>query len=225
MLNHCYKAALLQIIWLIPASTLYAQNESAFSMDASIGIASQNIWRGYYQAGASIQPETSVSYERWEFTAWGSSAADGKDMEIDLTLEYSLKNLSFGITDYWSGLPEGNYRDGHILELSISYGFGNIPLSIIYNTVVAGDNGNLSGYLEVSYRPSWKEWSFDITAGMSPYNNKILETGRISFTDLSIGIGKDLKFSTVFTAECFTKLIYNPDSDSLFWVAGINIPL
>lgn len=217
-------AILLFIVSLIPVKSLYAQKESAAHISASASLVSQNVWRGCYLGGASIQPEAAVSVKNWEFSAWGSTGLEAEEREIDLSIKYSVRNFGIGITDYWFGSHTDSYRKGHIFELNLTYEFETISLSVGYHTIIYGDEGNHSGYFEASYCPAWKEWDFQFAAGLTPWNNQMAETEKFSVTHLSAGMGRDIPISDYFTLNGFANLIYNPNSESLFWIAGINIP-
>lgn len=218
----CFVIALMSV-WLI--HPLGAQPGAPVGLDASIGFVSQNLWRGCYQAGASIQPEIGVSLRGWKFSVWGTTDFDAQDKEIDLMLRYGWGNFSAGITDYWFGNSMDRYGEGHIPELNLLYSFTKTPLEIGYHTVLWGDDGNFSGYLEISYRPNWKDWSFDFTAGITPWGNPMLDVGRFSCTSLSASVCRPIKFRGHFCGPAASlSLICNPHAWTVFWVAGVTFP-
>ena len=200
-------------------SSLRAQD-----INATTTFVSQNIWRGMYQTGGSIQPEIVVSYKNWETSIWGTTDFGMEEKEIDIAVKYSWDDFSIGITDYWFGNKTGVYGKNHIPEINLSYSFPECHLAVGYNTILWGDDGNFSGYMEISYSPSWEEWDFDFTAGVTPWSNTMLDTGSFSISCLSSTIRRDVKFSGTYSPECSLSFIYNPNTDMLFWLAGVTFP-
>ena len=73
-------------------------------LKVSIGaeVVSSYVYRGIYQAGASIQPKFSLSYKGLIFEAWGSTGFVKNDLkEVDLVLGYQYKGLKIILTDYF----------------------------------------------------------------------------------------------------------------------------
>ena len=103
----------LFILTLLLPLFLQAQ-ERHLTITGSIDFVSQFVWRGSYQAGASVQPQAVVSFKNMEFSIWGTTDFRGTEKEIDLMLKYSLRNFNFSITDYWFGKSQASYGKGHL---------------------------------------------------------------------------------------------------------------
>jgi hypothetical protein len=194
------------------------------SISTKIDLVNQNIWRGVYQAGASIQPEVVISYRNFEFSAWGTTGLEVTGKEIDLTAKYYLQNFSFGITDYWCDAATASYRKGHIPEVNLEYAFSKIPLSLSFNTVVYGDNKQYSSYAECLFSPSWREWEMEFAVGLTPWGNELLKSEHFTFTRLSVGMSKIVPITATLSIKPFISLLYNPNADTAFWITGISLP-
>jgi hypothetical protein len=205
-------------------SILSLQAREKPSISTRLDFVNQNVWRGCYQAGASIQPEAVVSFRNFEFSVWGTTDFEVVQKEIDLTAKYGWQNFSIGVTDYWCDAATASYRTGHIPEINLEYGFAKIPLSLSFNTVVYGDNKRFSSYAEILFSPSWQEWQMEFAAGVTPWGNFLLDAERFAITCLSAGIRKTVPLSAAFSFEAFGRLVYNPAADNAFWIAGIGIP-
>jgi hypothetical protein len=214
------KKTLLTIILLLPLS-LQAQESP---ITGTIDLVNQYLWRGSYQAGASLQPEAVVSLKNWEFSIWGTTSFGEAEKEIDLTLKYSWQHFNIGITDYWFGKAEAFYGKGHLPEIGLGYDFSTIPLSLSYSLVLYGDNKQFSPYAEIVFSPLWKELQLEFTAGATPWANAMLETGQFAVTNLTASIRKALNPTGATPLEIYTTLIYNPAKDTAFWIAGISVP-
>ena len=112
---------------------------------ATIGIdfVNQYIWRGQDLGNVSLQPTLGVEWKGLSLTAWGSVGFRAEDTkELDLTLSYSTKGFTVGLTDYWFG--KGSYfqyksgKTTHLWEGFIGYDFGF--LSATWYTNFAGND-------------------------------------------------------------------------------------
>jgi hypothetical protein len=182
------------------------------------------VWRGQYQAGASIQPEAVVVARDFEFSVWGTSDFEVVQKEIDLAAKYRLGNFRIGITDYWCDAATASYLRGHIPEINLEYGLAKIPLSLSFNTLVYGDGRHFSSYAEIQFAPSWREWQPEFALGLTPWENTMLETERFAVTRLSAGIRKTTALTAAFSIEVFGCLTYNPATGNVFWTTGLGIP-
>jgi hypothetical protein len=203
---------------------LQAQEKAPVSLDATLDLVNQNIWRGTYVAGASLQPETVMRICNWQFSVWGSTDFRAEDKEIDLTVKYCWQDLGIGFTDYWFERQNAPYSKNHLLEANLEYQFRKMPVSVSYNMRVTGENNWFSPYMEANYTPEWKAWSIELALGFTPWENTMLATTGFAATRLSAGIRKSLPVGNSVSIEAFTNLTYNPDADALFWIAGLSIP-
>ena len=96
------KAILLSVLLLLGATA--GAQESDLEATVSADVVSQYIWRGQDLGNVSLQPTLGLSYKGLSLTAWGSVGLSNSDdtKELDLTLDYTLGNFHFGVTDYWT---------------------------------------------------------------------------------------------------------------------------
>lgn len=67
------------------------------------------IWRGVYEAGASLQPGLTLGIGNFAIAAWGSvDFTSSSYKEADLMLDYRLKNITFHLKDLYD---EGSASD------------------------------------------------------------------------------------------------------------------
>lgn len=67
----------------------------------SADVVSSYVWRGAYNAGASIQPTLGMSAGNFSLTVWGSKEISDLHKEIDITAAYSFGRVSVSVADYW----------------------------------------------------------------------------------------------------------------------------
>ena len=75
--------------------------ESKVDFKVSADVVSSYIWRGAYNAGASIQPTLGMSVGNFSLTVWGSKEISDLHKEIDITAAYSFGCVSVFVADYW----------------------------------------------------------------------------------------------------------------------------
>ncbi|MDR3129678.1 MAG: hypothetical protein LBU03_05510 [Tannerellaceae bacterium] len=124
-----------------------------FELSLGADAVSSYVWRGALCGSAAIQPALGISYGGFSLGAWGSTDIAGLRLkELDLSVGYSIGNLSLAITDYWwngEGSPYGFYKhsqkysekfgidNGHLFEGAIGYSIGNFSAS--WSTFFLGD--------------------------------------------------------------------------------------
>ena len=94
------------------APSLKAQEKKGVSFQVSGDVVSSYVWRGAYNAGASIQPTLGMSIGNFSFTAWGSKEISDTHKEIDLTAAYSIGGME--------KKSEMNMRKKRIITIFIS---------------------------------------------------------------------------------------------------------
>ena len=109
---------------------------------------SSYIWRGSYNANASIQPTLGMTAGDFSLTAWGSADFTGDYKEADLTAAYTLGGLTLSLTDYYwtpssERYTEKYFRFGadspHMIEVGGAYCFGErFPMTLAWNTMLFG---------------------------------------------------------------------------------------
>ena len=239
----------LYIIILFLPFTVWAEEENdkrSFSVNADV--VSTYVWRGSYQAGTSIQPCMDFNIGRFSAGVWGSVDVAGFGYkEVDLSVSYSLKNVTIGLIDYWvAGEVNYNYLDFsrstlHLLDAWLTFSFNRVPLTIGWYTIVAGDehytmydkNGKMKKtfptYLEASYTFPVKEVSIETSIGVSPWKsgtmyNRTDEGGRtdgFAVINLSLKASRDIQITDHYAIPVFGQLILNPAKEDLFLLFGI----
>jgi len=227
---------------LTPSAILNAQSE--IEIDLGGDIVSSYVWRGFKQAGASVQPHLSASLQGFSLGAWASTditSNDGKK-EVDFTAAYTIAGFKLAITDYWWD-GEGAYRyfsypdtetgnGGHMLEATIGYTLPqSFPLSLTWNTFFLGrgnkkSNGDnaYSTYAELSYPFSVKGVDMAISTGFTPWENATLGTGKgFKVTSIALNASKSIKITDSFSLPIFGNIICNPAREDIHFVFGISI--
>lgn len=213
-------------------------------------LVSRYIWRGFYNAGASIQPTLGMKAGGFALTAWGSvDFASSSYKEADLTAAYTIGGLTVSLTDYyWTGspmavtpdspVPSRNYfRFGsdtpHRVELGAAYCFGErFPLTIAWYTMLFGadkkSNGDqcYSTYAEVSYPFSVGSVDMGACVGFTPWETSgTYGTDEFAVCNVALSATKAIRFSDRFQLPVFTRLIWNPAMDDVHFVGGLSIML
>ena len=201
---------------------------------ATIGIdfVNQYIWRGQDLGNVSLQPTLGVEWKGLSLAAWGSvgitRAEDTK--ELDLTLSYSTKGFTVGLTDYWfSNGSYFQYKSGkttHIWEGFIGYDFGF--LSATWYTNFAGDDGlnnslnrAYSSYFELKapFRLAKLDWEGSV--GISPWATTTYGNTGFACTHVGLTATKDFLIKQKYHLPVFVGLNANPDSGKVYMLCGL----
>lgn len=218
-----------------------AKSQSNIEVNLGADLVSSYVWRGYKQAGASVQPSLSASLSGFTLGAWGSTdftSTDGKK-EVDFTASYQTSGLKIAVTDYWWD-GEGKYRyfsnphdgnNGHYLETTLGYTLSEaLPLSLTWNTFLLGkgnkkaDGSNsYSTYIELAYPFLVQNVSMGISTGFTPWNSAVYGTSGFKFTSITLSAAKGIKISDSYTLPIFANIICNPELEDIHFVFGISI--
>lgn len=220
-----------------------AQADPKVRVRAGADIVSSYIWRGSYNAGASFQPALSASIAGVTLGAWGSMDFTGQGRkEVDLSLSYSIKGFTVGITDYWwQGEGAFNYfhyahgTTAHRWEANLAYQLPveKFPLVISWNTMFAGADVDSEGrqcystYIELMY-PFTVGKLIDMTAfvGATPwYSPSILPSENRGFSVCNVGVSAQyaIKCSDQFSIPIFSRLMFNPATEDIHIVFGVSL--
>lgn len=220
-------------------TTATAQQKVTVSGGADL--VSAYIWRGSYNAGASIQPKIAMEVSGFSLGAWGSTDFGGNGKkEVDLSARYSIKGFTVGVTDYWwAGEGAYNYfkyRNGstsHLFEGNLSYQLPveKFPLIISWNTIFAGadigeDNKrNYSTYIELNYPFSVGSVDMMAKVGAAPWSSPaFLPSSNKGFSVCNVAVNaqKAIRCSDKFSIPLFTELIFNPATEDIHLVFGVS---
>ncbi|MDU1904794.1 MAG: TorF family putative porin [Dysgonomonas sp.] len=235
-------SGLFILLFYYSTNTVLAQTKVEASISGDI--VSSYVWRGFKQAGASVQPALSFSLKNFSIGAWASTdftSNESSKKEVDFYASYSTGNLSLTLTDYWWD-GEGAYRyfsspqdgnAGHLLEAGIAYTLpAAFPLSLSCNTFVLGEgnkkaNGNnsFSTYIELSYPFSVSSIDMSLSAGFIPWESAVYgsDMDSFKFTNLQLKGTKEIKITDSFSVPLFTSIIANPAAEDIHFVLGFTI--
>lgn len=218
----------------------YSQNKAEVKGGADL--VSAYIWRGTYNAGASVQPSLSVGWKGLTLGAWGSVDFGGNGKkEVDLSLTYRIKGFTVGVTDYWwegeGALKYFHYSKAstaHRWEGNLSYQlpFAKFPLVLSWNTMFAGADYDSNGeraystYIEALYPFSIGKVDMSVFAGAAPWHSpSFLPSENRGFSVCNVGAGAQysLRCSDNFSIPLFSRLLFNPATEDIHLVFGLSL--
>ena len=235
-----------KVLLLLPAvsvmeltsGVIHAQPQT----DISIGgdLVSTYVWRGVYQSGFSLQPEIGLSVGGFTVGVWGSTDLDNFK-EVDLSVGYSVRGVSVGVTDYWWGVqrlgdgrfaPYFKYGDTHYFEGTLAYEFGEkFPLGISWSTMFAGadkkENGDRawSSYVELAYPFSVGSVELTAAAGAAPWAAPAWLPGGddgFQISNVSLKASRAIPVSEKYEIPLFVQLAVNPQLNYMNLVIGLS---
>ena len=217
--------------------------------DFSVGadIVSSYLWRGTVYSGTSIQPAMELNVAGFSMGVWGSVDIAGMGFgykEVDLMASYTFGNFTVGLFNFWPGWEgEYNYFDfskstAHVLEANLLYSFDPFPLTLGWNTMIAGNdkypdnNGKwkraFSTYVEATYSFSVKDVKLDFALGASLWKSSVqyttnywYATDGLAVVYTSLMASKNIKITDSYSLPVFGQLAFNPAKEDAFFVFGI----
>lgn len=236
-------AALAAAAVTTPVST-YAQEEapapekeSIWSFSAGADLVSSYLWRGLYNGNASFQPALGLSCGPVTLGAWGSYDFGGDSKEVDIYLGFEKGGFSATLTDYFYPGEGGFFewdkeKTCHQLELGVAYNFGEntkVPLSIAWNTMLAGDDlksdgdRQFSSYFEIGYSIPVKAVTVDLAAGFTPFDSFYQDgTDGFNMINFSVKGSYEIVFSEKFSLPVFAQLMLNPNQEDIHMCFGFS---
>lgn len=238
------KMATALLLCAMCAPVLAGEEEDK-KVDANVGadLVSAYIWRGQKCGGVSVQPTAGLSWRGLSLGAWGSYAIapekNGTDEELDITLGYSIKGFSVGITDYYffnSGHPFFKYgglgESSHTFEGTVGYDFGF--LSVAWSTNFAGNDGvngkgkrAYSSYLQLDAPFKLGPLNWNATVGAVPYCTDFYADDdshgfHINQVGLRAEYAIDLKHVSI---PLYGQMVANPSSRGLYFLCGVAVSM
>jgi hypothetical protein len=198
--------------------------EDARELSWSLGadLVSSYIWRGSRQGwGPHIQPFLEYSAGLFTAGAWGTTDLNGYE-EADLWLAFELPGgFSLGMQDYY--LPELPYFDfseadgSHAFELNLDWASDNVWLSA---NCILNEAGGIGSYGRDLYFEAG--FSFEqVSLFMGGGNGWHTEEGGFNICNIGLETAREIRISDRFVLPVRAQLVFNPDREQLFVVAGI----
>lgn len=229
----------MMIVALIAMGTS-VKAQSSFDVDLGADLVSGYVWRGVYQAGSgvSVQPSLGLSYKGLLLKAWSSTSLAEGFKELDLSLSYSVKGFSVGVTDYWwagQGVPFfSDYMNTHLFEATVGYHFGEkVPLFLSWSTMFAGNLDKVDGerkyssYVEVGYDFSVKSVDLTFAVGAAPWEAPAWLAPRwggkgFQVSSVSLKASKEIRITSSYSLPIFAQAIASPAMDDAYLIFGIS---
>ena len=217
------------------STPLSTREGSGVGLNLGLDLVNQYIWRGQDLGNVSLQPTLGASWKGLSLSAWGSVGFDKDDTkELDLTLSYSTKGFTVGLTDYW--FSDGSYfqyksgKTTHIWEGFVGYDFGF--LSATWYTNFAGDDGKnnslkraYSSYLELIAPFTLAGLDWEGSVGIVPWATTSYGTTGFACTNVGLKATKDFLIKEKYHLPVFVGLNANPDSGKVYMLCGVGFSL
>lgn len=221
------------ILLMLIVNDSYSQVTDTISKwDYSIGsdIVSRYVWRGSdYCNSPAIQPTAEISYKNLAFGTWGSyTFANSEIQEADLYISYSFWKLKFTCFDYFymnmnnvsnSYFNYNKDTTGHDFSLDAEFILSKkFPLKFLASYNFYGADTLHSAYFETSYKLT-KNIPLEIFVGFTPYQGWY--GNDIGVVNAGVTLKKEYKLLGENNIPIYCKLIFNPQRENVFIIAGI----
>ncbi len=219
------KRLSLSIIALLSLLTpAQAWENPGFEWEVGADITSAYLYRGMNYGGTTIQPEASIGYAGLALTAWANIGTEDNSFqafapELDIDISYSIVGLTLGVNHmyyfdgsrYFDFKGEGSTQTEVYAEYDFSEFFENVPLSIGWYTLVAGDdfdnddNRAFSSYLELTYSASLPlGFYLTPTIGITPWKSVYTDyEGNFALNNLSLRAGWEYEVNDHFSLDLY----------------------
>lgn len=230
------KKIVILAMGMVMSMTTLAQDNIETTISADF--VNEYIWRGLKLGDISVQPKLGVGYKGLSLTAWGNYGLSNVDdsKEFDLTLDYTIKGFSIGITDYWFSKgqdPDSRYfkydahGTNHVFEAYAGYDFSFA--SVKWFTNFAGNDYDMNGkrdyscYAEVNvpFRLAAVDWTG--SAGVVPFKSSLYRTNGFAVTYLSLRANKEIRITDTFTVPIFGQVAADPCTQNAYLVVGLTL--
>ncbi len=221
LINNITKLFFVLVLTLL--ISVSGSKEAAAQVEVSTGmdLYSTYVWRGVAYSGPSWQPYVDLAVGDLTIGAWGSQGYDGFQ-EMDLYISYSLGDLSAGLTSYY--YPGTNWtEDGsQAYEVNLGYSLGSISIGANYilnedETLERAGHVGQDMYFELGYSGS----AADIFIGAGDgWHSSTTDFGLVN---IGVTKSKDIIITESFSIPLTGAVIYNPDSEQLYILAGISL--
>ncbi len=211
---------IFSVITLTMLISLSGNKEASAQLEVSTGVdlVSTYVWRGVYYSGPSWQPYVEAAAGNITLGAWGSQGYDGFQ-EMDLYASFSLGDLSIGLTDYYYPGSEYLDRDSHAFEINLRYSIGSLSLGANYilNEAAGAGSAGDDMYFDLGYSGS----AADVFVGAGDGWHS--GSGDFGLVNIGVTKSKEIKINDSFSLPISGAVIFNPDSEQLYILAGISL--
>ena len=206
--------------------------ESKWSYSVSSDIVSRYIWRGTdYCNSPAFQPDLEISYGNFTIGTWGSATFNSFSVqETDLFASFEVWKFKFSCWDYFymnMDSTRNNYfnysgnETGHDFSFETEFTLSEkVPLKFLIAYNFFGADTAKSTYLELSYSLQNKV-PLEFFAGFTPNQGYSWYGNGPGFVNVGVGLTKECKISNDYSIPVYCKLIFNPQRENVFLVAGL----
>lgn len=236
-MNHLNKRHVLLVIWLL--SSLYqTQAQDKINFDIGGDLVNRFIWRGMnLNTSASIQPYIEISGGAFTLGTWSSYTFSQETyQEVDVYLDYSYKNLSITLNDYFAPIDSlfttnayfnwDKRSTTHALEAILTLSeIGNLPFTFTGGIFIYGCDQNEKGenyystYLELNYDFELSRNTVSTFVGMTPFEG--LYAANLAIVNMGITVSRDIKITEHLSLPIYGSFILNPYTENVYMVAGL----
>lgn len=245
-------AVLLATLCMLAGTTGLAQEKPrGVYFTGGVDLVSSYLWRGYREAGASLQPSLALNVGDFKLSAWASADLTGISYrELDLKATYTLGPVTFSVIDVYFVDPEQeadhnyNYftynRPGspHRIEAGVAWRISKkVPITVAwYSTLVGGgDYDKKTGkrtwasYAQVSYPFAVKSIDMEAGIGIVPWAAPgVYRLDRDFYVqDVYLNASKSWRIESLagLTFSIFTTLSWSPAMQDANFMGGIAVKM
>lgn len=232
------KKIFLFVIYVLSQIHTVSSQDKKFELNLNADIYSLHLWRGFANGNApSIQPCVELKKGGFTFGAWAAYAINGSYSEIDLYVNFQLKNLKFSIFDYF--MPETNGKKNsffdfknkttrHTFDLIAEYDAENFPIRILASNFIFGDDRHTltsknmySTYLELAYKVNISGKKTEFIAALTPHESYY--ANKLNVIMAGVKVMDKIKINSDIQIPMKAFLMLNPYTESIYFNLGISL--
>lgn len=207
-------------------------------LSLSLEIKSRHAWRGGLTTRSwNMQPTIEYSgIKNLTLGAWGCYTVNNEYAEVDLYASYSLGNFNITLYDYFNPMPNEDGKNhhffnfdenvtGHLIDATIDYSFGCIPLKLMASTIVYGCDLNSSGknnystYFEASYDQTLSSGqTISYFVGGTPHKSMYYNNANV--VNLGFKVSQDIKIGS-YALPVNGSIVVNPARGNVYFIVGV----
>ena len=212
--------------------TAQEQDSAASKWDYTVAadLVSRYVWRGTELGNSpAIQPDLEISYKNFTLGSWGSwSISSFPVQEADLFVSFEIGKFKFTCWDYFymnmdsvnnSYFKYSDGETGHDFSFDAEFELSEkVPLKLLASYNFYGADTLHSSYFELSYQLK-KKIPLTVFAGFTP--DKGWYGNGPGFVNMGFVLTKECKISDEYSMPFYCKIVYNPQRENVYLVAGI----